>query len=179
MAEVLFISEEKLKSYAITGNVSAKHLLPHLKDAQRIYIESALGTDLYEKLQSDINDSTLSSPYSRLVNDYIQDCLVHYATLQAIPHLAYRIENGNIYSKVSETGNPLSREELADLKDSIKNTAEWYRARLVDYLHHNQSSFPEYSTNTGADIKASKSTYTNNMNLFLNSDDKFYYMVND
>ena len=39
MAEVLFISEEKLKSYAIAGNVSSEHLLAHLKDAQRIYIE--------------------------------------------------------------------------------------------------------------------------------------------
>ena len=38
MATVLFISEEQLKSYAIAGNVSPSNILPHLKDAQRIYI---------------------------------------------------------------------------------------------------------------------------------------------
>ena len=166
MAEVLFISEEKLKSYAIAGNVDSTHILAHLKDAQRIYIESALGTDLYAKLQADITASTLTGAYKTLVDDYIQDVLVHYATLQAIPHLAYKIENGNIYSKSSETGDALSLEQLADLKDSIKNTAEWYRARLIDYLCANTSSFPEYSTNSGANIKPSKTTYTNNMNLF-------------
>jgi len=166
MAEVLFISEEKLKSYVIAGNVDAEHLLAHLKDAQRIYIESALGTDLYAKLQADIIASTLTGVYKTLVDDYLQDVLVHYATLQAIPHLAYKIENGNIYSKTSESGTALSVDELADLKDSIKNTAEWYRARLVSFLCNNNADYPEYSTSSGADVKPSKSTYTNNMNLF-------------
>lgn len=166
MAEVLFISEEKLKSYAIAGNVDSTNILAHLKDAQRIYIESALGTDLYKKLQADISASSLSGDYKVLVDDYLQDCLVHFATLQAIPHLAYKIENGNIFSKTSESGNALSVEELGDLKDSIKNTAEWYRARLVDYLCNNSSLFPEYSTNSGAELSPSKTTYTNNMNLF-------------
>lgn len=166
MAEVLFISEEKLTSYAIAGNVDSTHILAHLKDAQRIFIESALGTDLYKKLQDDIIGGSLTGNYKILVDDYIQDVLVHYATLQAIPHLAYKIENGNIYSKTSESGNALSVEELGDLKASIKNTAEWYRARMIDYLCYNTDLFPEYSTNEGNELKPSKTAYTNNMNLF-------------
>tara|TARA_R110001599_G_scaffold57838_2_gene159290 strand:+ start:918 stop:1418 length:501 start_codon:yes stop_codon:yes gene_type:complete len=166
MSTVLFISQEKLTSYAIAGNVDSTHILAHLKDAQRIFVESALGTDLYKKLQDDILAGTLTGNYKILVDDYIQDVLVHYATLQAIPHLAYKIENGNIYSKTSESGNALSVEELGDLKASIKNTAEWYRARMVDYLCYNSDLFPEYSTNEGNELKPSKTTYTNNMNLF-------------
>lgn len=166
MPTALFISEEKLKSYAIAGNVEPSLILPHLKDAQRIYIESALGTKLYEHLQAEIIANTLSGNDLDLVNDYIQSVLVHFATLQAIPFLAYRIENGNIYSKSSENGVALSREELGDLKDSVKNTAEWYRARLIDYLCDNEDLYPEYSTNEGSDICPSKIKYTNNMNLF-------------
>ena len=166
-ATVLFISEERLKGYAIAGNVSASHILPHLKDAQRIYLESTLGTTLYEYLQAQITAGTLTGNYKILVDDYVQDCLVHYATLQAIPFLVFKIENGNIYSKTSENGIALSREELNDLKDSIKNTAEWYRARLIDYLCNNTDLFPQYTTgNTGADIVPSKVRYTNNMNLY-------------
>lgn len=165
-ATALFISEEKLKSYAIAGNVSPSLLLPHLKDAQRIYIESALGTALYEDLQAHIIAGTLTGDNSTLVNDYIQSVLVHYATLQAIPFLAYKIENGNIYSKTSENGVALSREELGDLKASIENTAEWYRARLIDYLCFNSALFPKYSASTGADICPSTTKYTNNMNLY-------------
>ena len=165
-ATALFISEEKFKSYAIAGNVSPSLLLPHLKDAQRIYIESALGTALYEDLQAHIIAGTLTGDNSTLVNDYIQSVLVHYATLQAIPFLAYKIENGNIYSKTSENGVALSREELGDLKASIENTAEWYRARLIDYLCFNSALFPKYSASTGADICPSTTKYTNNMNLY-------------
>ena len=165
-ATALFISEEKLKSYAIAGNVSPSLLLPHLKDAQRIYIESALGTALYEDLQAHILAGTLAGDDLILVNDYIQSTLVHYATLQAIPFLAYKIENGNIYSKTSENGVALSREELGDLKDSVKNTAEWYRARLIDYLCYNSALYPKYNDNSGADICPSTTKYTNNMNLY-------------
>jgi hypothetical protein len=165
-ATALFISEEKLKSYAIAGNVSPSLILPHLKDAQRIYIESALGTALYEDLQAHILASTLTGDNLTLVDDYIQSVLVHYATLQAIPFLAYKIENGNIYSKTSENGVALSREELGDLKDSIKNTAEWYRARLIDYLCYNAALFPKYALSAGADVSPSTTKYTNNMNLY-------------
>ena len=163
---VLFISEEKLKSYAIAGNVSPSNILPHLKDAQRIYIETALGTKLYQDLQNKITLNTLTANDVILLDDYIQDTLVHYATLQALPFLSYKIENGNIYSKTSETGSSLSRDELGDLADSIKNTAEWYRARLIDYLCSNSTLYPLYGTATGADICASKVKYTNNFNLF-------------
>ena len=163
---VLFISEEKLKSYAIAGNVSPSLLLPHLKDAQRIYIESALGTALYTTLQANILSGSLGNNEEKLINDYIQSCLVHYATLQAIPFLAYKLEGGNIYSKTSENGVALSREQLGDLSDSVKNTAEWYRARLIDFLCYNSELFPEYSQSTGADICPSTVKYTNNMNLF-------------
>jgi hypothetical protein len=163
---VLFISEEKLKSYAIAGNVSPSLILPHLKDAQRIYIESALGTALYEDLQAEILANTLAGDNLILVNDYIQSTLVHYATLQCLPFLAYRLENGNIYSKTSENGVALSREQLGDLSDSVKNTSEWYRARLIDYLCYNSALFPKYSSSTGADIRPSTVKYTNNMNLY-------------
>jgi hypothetical protein len=124
--KVLFISESKLKSFAIARNVSAQHLLPHVLDAQKIFIEQALGTDLYNKVAADITANTLLLNYKILVDDYIQDVLIHFATWQAIPFLAYKIEEGNIYSKTSESGVALSREELQDYRDSCKNTAEYY-----------------------------------------------------
>ena len=117
-------------------------------------------------MQASILAGSLAGDDLTLVNDYIQSVLVHYATLQAIPFLAYKIENGNIYSKTSENGVALSREQLGDLSDSVKNTAEWYRARLIDYLCYNSALYPKYSLSTGADICPSTTKYTNNMNLY-------------
>ena len=64
MSYVLFISENKLKdSTAINGNVDVEFLLPYLKFAQKVYCEPALGTDLYEKLKTDISASSLTGAY--------------------------------------------------------------------------------------------------------------------
>ena len=51
MAYVLFISEQKLKdSTAINLNVDTSILLPFVREAQKIYCETAIGTQLSDKL---------------------------------------------------------------------------------------------------------------------------------
>jgi hypothetical protein len=166
MAYVLFISEAKLKdSTAINLNVDVDLLLPFVREAQKLYVETALGTDLTQKLKDEITAGTLAGAYKTLVDDYIGDMLPAYSLYHAIPFLRFRVENGNIYSKTSETGTALSESEAQHFREEILNTASYYRERLIDYICNNTSSFPEYSTNTGADVNPSKENYYNGMNL--------------
>jgi hypothetical protein len=79
--------------------------------------------------------------------------------------LRFKIENGNLYSKTSETGTPLTIEESQHLREEVRNTAEYYTERMIDYVKNNTSSFPEYSTNSGADISPDSNAYYNGMNL--------------
>ena len=52
MAYVLFISESKLKdSSAINLNVDTSLLLPYIRQSQKLYIETALGTELTDKIK--------------------------------------------------------------------------------------------------------------------------------
>ena len=88
-----------------------------------------------------------------------------YSFSHALPFLRFKIENGNIYSKTSETGTALSTEEAQHLREEIINTGQYYRERMIDYIRNNTSSFPEYSTNTGADVNASTANYYAGMNL--------------
>jgi hypothetical protein len=173
MAYVLFISENKIKdSTAIGGSVSSEFLLPYIKVAQRKYIETKLGTDLFEALQTKITASSLTGAYQTLVDDYIQDALVHWAFYECLPFLRFKVSNGNIYSKTSETGTALSTDEAQHLREEIRNTAEFYTQRLIDYIVNNTSSFPEYSTSSGADISPDKDAYYSGMNLEINQEDK-------
>ena len=73
--------------------------------------------------------------------------------------------NNNVVSKTAENANALSREEAQDLREEIRNTAEFYTERLIEYIKNNTSSFPEYSTNTGADISPDTENYYSGMNL--------------
>ena len=167
---VLFISEDKLKdSTAINLNVDVNLLLPYVRQAQKLYVETKLGTDLNQKLKDLIVAGTLgdvaNAAYKTLVDEYIGDMLPNWAFYHAIPFLRFKIENGNIYSKTSETGTALSTDEAQHLREEVRNTAEYYTERLIDYICNNNSLFPEYNTNTGADVNPDDNAYYNGMNL--------------
>ena len=170
MAFILFISESKLKdSTSINLNVSTDLLLPYVRQAQKLYVETKLGTELNEKLKTLIKNGTIgdvaNAAYKTLLDDYIGDMLPNWAFYHAIPFLRFKVENGNIYSKTSETGNALSTEEAQHLREEVRNTAEYYTERLVDYIKNNISSFPEYNQNSGADVNPDSNAYYNGMNL--------------
>ena len=170
MAYVLFISEQKLKeSTAINLNVDTELLLPYVRQAQKLYVEPKLGTKLNQKLKDLITAGTIgdvaNAAYKTLLEDYIGDMLPNWAFYHAVPFLRFKIENGNIYSKTSETGTALSTEEAQHLREEIRNTSEYYTERMIEYIKNNTSSFPEYSTNSGADVTPDSNAYYNGMNL--------------
>ena len=166
MSYVLFISENKIKdSTAIGGNVDNEFLLPYIKVAQKKYIETKLGTDLFEALQTKITAGSLSGAYQTLVDDYIQDALVHWSFYECLPFLRYKVMNNNVVSKTAENSTPLTREEAQDLREEIRNTAEFYTERLIDYIKNNTASFTEYTTNTGSDVTPDTVNYYSGMNL--------------
>ncbi|QDP46331.1 MAG: hypothetical protein Unbinned4264contig1000_43 [Prokaryotic dsDNA virus sp.] len=163
---ILFISENKLKdSTALGGNVDNEFILPYLKVAQKKYIETKLGTDLFVKLQNDISGSSLSGAYQTLVDDYIQDALVHWAFYECLPFLRVRVSNNGIGVKTSENIESMSQEDMSSLREEIRNTAEFYTERLVDYIRHNTSTYPEYNTNTGPDVSPTKNVFYSGMNI--------------
>jgi hypothetical protein len=163
---ILFISELKLKeSTAINLNVDVNLLLPYVRQAQKLYVEPKLGTELTNKLKNEIAAGTLAGAYKTLVDDYIADMLPNWAFYHSIPFLRFKIENGNLYSKTSETGTPLTTEESQHLREEVRNTSEYYTERMIEYVKNNTSSFPEYSTNSGADISPDSNAYYNGLNL--------------
>ena len=73
--------------------------------------------------------------------------------------------NNNVVSMTADNTQTLSREEAQDLREECRNTAEFYTERLIDYIKNNTASYPEYSTNTGADITPNSNSFYSGMNL--------------
>ena len=167
---VLFISEDKLKkSTTINGNVDVELLRPYMKVAQDLHIWTKLGSRLYEHLQDLITANTIgdegNANYKTLIDDYIQDALVHWTLYEAIPFLGYKIMNKDIVRQTSENSETAPFEEINFLRNTVMNTAEWYTERLIDYLCENNTLFPEYNSNSGADVRPSKENFYSGMNL--------------
>ena len=86
MATALFIKPIDLKRNSIIdGNVDVDKYIGFLKIAQQIHIRNYLGTDLYNKISTDIINDELEGNYLTLVNSYIQPMLIHFAMVDYLP----------------------------------------------------------------------------------------------
>jgi hypothetical protein len=90
MAKGLMISRNDLVKYtSLSGNIDTDKFIQYVLIAQEITVQQLLGTDLYEKIQTDIEGTSLSGDYLTLVNDYIKPVLIHAAAVQYIPFASY------------------------------------------------------------------------------------------
>jgi hypothetical protein len=160
MATALFVSENMIKqSTAINMNVSTDLILPYILQSQKLYLEPKLGTDLYNEINDEIVAASVSTNNEILLEEYIAPMLVNWSFFHLLPFLRFRVENGNIYSKDSENGTPLSTEEAQHLREEIRNTSEYYTERMISYLNNNTSLYPKLSTNTGNDLSPDSNAY--------------------
>ncbi len=128
-----------------------------------------LGTDLYEKLKSDVQGGSLTGAYKTLVETYIQPALVQFAFSTLAPYLRLRFSNNSVVVMgATEQSSSATYDDIKPLMDTATDAAEFYRQRLIDYIRNNQSSFPEFSTNSGADLDPTTNNYFAGINLDVN-----------
>ena len=153
MAVALFIKTADLKKNTIiNGSTDVDKFMQYIKIAQEIHIQNYLGTDLYTRLQEGIIAADLNANETILLNDYVQDALIHFAMAEYLPFSAYQVANGGVFKHNSENSVTVDKSEVDFLAQKERNFAEYYAKRLTDYLKFNQSLFPEYTTNTNNDI---------------------------
>ena len=163
----LYISSTRLKKdSAIGGSVDDNLIMPYILLAQDMNILPILGTDLDAKLKSDIQGGTLAGAYKTLVETYIQPALVQYSFVSLVPYLRLRfVNNAVVVMGATDQSSSASYEDLEPLMNTATDAAEFYRQRCIDYLRNNSSSFPEYTSNTGADLDPTTNNYFAGINL--------------
>jgi len=166
----LFISATRLKKdTALGGSVDDNLIMPYILLAQDMNILPVLGTDLYDKLKSDVQGGSLTGAYKTLVETYIQPALVQFAFSTLAPYLRLRFSNNSVVVMgATEQSSSASYDDIKPLMDTATDAAEFYRQRLIDYIRNNQSSFPEFSTNSGADLDPTTNNYFAVINLDVN-----------
>jgi len=153
----LFITEDKLKSFtAIDENVDPTVLYPYILQSQDLYVQQTLGTKLYDKIKELVDDkvingTTIPADYKKLLEDYIVPMVIHYSYWLSMPHLKWKTTNKGILAGTSEVGESISLDELQYLRNSIKDTAQFYNERLRDYLKAYQELYVEYQSYTQKD----------------------------
>lgn len=161
MAQALFVSRKDIVKFtAMNGNVDTDKFIQYVKIAQDIHIQNYLGTDLYEKIEADILASSLAGNYLTLVNNYVKDCLIHWAMVEYLPFAAVTISNKGVYKHNSENATNVEKNEIDFLVEKERTIAQYYTNRLIDHLSFKASSqYPEYFSNNNEDVYPDKDIF--------------------
>lgn len=153
MAEALFITRNDLvRLTALNGNVDTDKFIQYIKIAQDIHIQNYLGTNLFDKIKSDIENDTLADPYLTLLETYIKPMLIHWTMVEYLPFAAYTIANKGVYKHGSENAENVDKLEIDFLINKERSIAEHYTERFIQYMNFNQAQFPEYNTNSNGNM---------------------------
>jgi hypothetical protein len=153
MAEALLISRNDIVKFtALNGNIDTDSFIQWIKVSQDIHIQNYLGTNLLEKIKTDIINNTLANPYLSLLNTYVKPMLIHWAMVEYLPFSAYTIANKGVFKHTSENATSVEKNEVDFLVEKERMIAQNYTERFITYINFNNSLFPEYSTNSNADM---------------------------
>lgn len=161
MAQALFVSREDIVKFtAVNGNVDVDKFVQWVKVAQDTHIQGYLGTKLFNKINDGIVAGNLTSPYTMLLNVYIKPMVIHWSMVEFLPFAAYTIANKGVFKHNSENSTNVEKSEVDYLVEKERSIAEHYTRRFIDYMSFNQSQFPEYNTNSNADMYPDKSSFS-------------------
>ena len=158
--KALFVSRKDIVAKTpIGGVVDADNLMQYIEIAQDLSIEPQLGTELYNKLQNDIINNTLTGDYKDLLTNYIKPMLIHFAAAEFLTYATYKVANGGIYKHTSENGETVSKDEVDFIVEKQRKTAKVYEERFNSYMcEYASTKFPEFYSNSGSDISPSRRT---------------------
>lgn len=162
----LFISVQNIKDRTgLHANVDEKLVLPEVKTAQDMYILPALGSALYNQLQTAVENNTYTNEETTLLDEYIADCLVYYVMSELPMGLSYQFYNKGLLRKSGENTENPSMQDMIDVANRYRSRAEFYKQRMIKYLKQNNTSYPNYlNFGSGIDsIKPDNEGYTVSM----------------
>lgn len=149
MTTVQLISEAKIREFTdMNNNVDSKLISNAIREAQDIDLQRLLGTLLYNKILSDVQNNTLTGAYKTLVDDWIQNFLLYATYYNTLEYIYMRPRNNGLLTPTGgENSESVDRAMYNVKRQSVQNKREFYAEKLTDYLIENQNSYPEISEN--------------------------------
>lgn len=155
MSKAVFISEDYIKQNTnINDNVDVKLLKMAIIEAQELHLLEAIGTALYNDLNTKIIADPDLSGYPNelaLMRLYVRPMLKYWVLYEATPVLLFKLTNKANSTSTSDNSNPIQYEDMKYSQNQYKAKAQVYTERLIKYLQANYTTFPLYY-NAGTSI---------------------------
>lgn len=140
-----FIDTEYLKENSlIEFNVDDAKLNPLIFKAQDMHLAPVLGSDFYNHLQEAAYNTTLNSDEEALIRDYIQQMVAEWTAYISVNQITNKLTNKSASIESSQYSVAVDRANRTDLKNELRDAAEFYTQRLVQYLCDHSELFSLY-----------------------------------
>lgn len=146
MNKILLVSEDFVKTNsALNDNLWGKFLLPAIREAQDINLQTYLGECLYKRIIGMVSDGSIitstNESYKALLDDCIQPYLLYQVQANIIPTINVKL--GNIGSVVSndEHINTLSQGNIDLVQRDFQLKADFYAQRMLNFILNHSNEF--------------------------------------
>jgi hypothetical protein len=141
----LLIEAQRLKQFStINGNLDNKLIEPTIIMVQDINLQQILGTDLYEEICTQVDNSNLSVDNKYILDTFIEPYLTHMVTSQGLLDWHIKISNKDVAKLTADSSISVDMTEMEALSKRYQGKAEFYATRLTKYLCGNSSTYPLY-----------------------------------
>lgn len=159
MRNVLLISEDTVRTHSgLNDNIFGKSLLPAIREAQEIGLQSIIGTCLYERLCSMVEDGSIMDSeniqYKTLLDNEIQYYLLYKVISDLIPIIGVKLGNLGVMVSNDEHIQNLSEDERSRVDTYYTYRADFYCKRIQEFLLDNKELFVELDDCQCSKIKA-------------------------
>jgi len=169
----LLISADTLKrTTTISQSVSDDVIHPIILVAQDRYIQPVLGTDLFEKLKTEV-EGTPAGDYLVLLRDYVSKALCQFTLSMLYNQVRLRVVNHSVVQMDNEQGASVDFDSIEPLVNEALENGQFYRERLISYITDKGASvFPELNDNTDAgEMDRTTRNYYSGINMDRNYGD--------
>lgn len=143
----ILINEEYLAAYSeLPSAYNYEEIIPYVKTAELIWVESVLGTPLYEELLEQVNTNTVTDINSTLLIElypYEAKAVVY----EALPFILYHFSEVGVTKGKSENSESVDIKDMNYINTHMRAQLEYQKNHLIKWLNEHSDSFPLYRSN--------------------------------
>lgn len=147
MEKIFYINEQYIKANSeVQDDVHVKKIKRNIWLVQQSFIKQILGSTLYNKINTDIKNNSLTGDYLTLFEEHIQPITLEYSLYKSAPFIAIALTNKGLDKKQSANSESVSLEELQFIQKQYKASGDILGELCVKHLIKSYSNgiFPEY-----------------------------------
>jgi len=130
-------------------NVEDKLIYPNIKAVQDFKIRPLLGSNLFNKMLTIIDDNTINTDaanswYLELLVDYLADCICNYVMAEMPESLNFQMYNKGLSTLKDDKSSQPSIADIYTMISTFTGRGDGYAKNARLYLIKNQIRFTEY-----------------------------------